>query len=349
MSLINKKKIYIISNMKNLLITGGLGFIASNFVNYMSIKYPHIKLIILDKKDYCSSIDNIKKESLHNTEIIIGDIQNNELVSYILTKFNIDTIFHFAAQSHVDNSFYNSIEFTKNNVLGTHVLLETARLYHEKTNNLEKFIHISTDEVYGEVSDNLARTETSTLNPTNPYAASKLAAENFVRSYHHSYKLPIIITRGNNVYGINQYPEKVIPKFICSLLNGQKLTIQGSGSAQRNFIHVNDTCSAFETILLKGEIGQIYNISSNHDNEYTVFDLAKILIKLFHPDCDIDNKDDLSNYLTFIEDRKFNDCRYFICNQKLENMHWKPVKTDFINNLGELIDWYRINKGRYGF
>lgn len=335
--------------MKNFLITGALGFIASNFVNYMSLKYPHARFVVLDKKDYCSSFENITKQSLHNTDIIIGDIRNKELVTYILEHYRVDTILHFAAQSHVDNSFFNSIDFTENNVLGTHMLLETARIYHDKTNSLEKFIHVSTDEVYGEVTDGDARIETSILDPTNPYAASKAAADFFVKSYFYSYNLPIIITRGNNVYGKNQYPEKVIPKFICKLLDGEKLTIQGTGENKRNFIHVDDVSTAFETILLKGETGHIYNISSDDSNEYSVIELAKTLITIFHPDENLENenKKTLSKYIEYIEDRKFNDARYFISSEKLKSLGWKPEKTDFTANLKELIDWYRENRNRY--
>jgi len=329
--------------MKNFLITGALGFIASNFVNYMSLKYPNYKFIILDVNDYCSSMYNINASSLNNTEIIIGNINNKELVLYLLNKFKIDTIMHFAAQSHVDNSFFNSIEFTKTNVLGTHILLETSRIYNDTTNNLEKFIHVSTDEVYGQVTDDKARIETSVLDPTNPYSSSKAAAEFFVKSYYYSYNLPIIISRGNNVYGINQYPEKVIPKFICKLLNNEKLTIQGNGSSMRNFIHVDDVATAFETILLKGEIGQIYNISSDHSNEYTVMEIAGILVDLMHPG------EDTNKYIEYIEDRKFNDCRYYISSEKLENLGWKPIKTEFKKELVQIIDWYKNNKSRYNF
>lgn len=335
--------------MKNILVTGALGFIGSQLVNYLSLKYPHMKFIVLDKLDYCASLENIKKQSLHNTEIIIGDIGNKELVTYLLDKFDIDTVIHMAAQSHVSNSFFNSIEFTQTNVLGTHVLLESVRIYNDKTNKIEKFIHVSTDEVYGETTDNISRKENSLISPTNPYAATKLASESISMSYYYSYKLPIIVTRGNNCYGENQYPEKVIPKFICQLLNGEKLTIQGSGTARRNFIHIYDTCTAFETILLKGELGQIYNISSHVNNEYSVMDLAKILINLFYPTIDINDKEQLSQYLTYTEDRHFNDSRYFISSEKLESIGWAPVKIDFVNNLKELITWYKQNKSRYGF
>lgn len=334
--------------MKNFLVTGALGFIGSNFVNYMSIKYPYIKIVVLDKKDYCSDINNINKQSLHNTEIIIGDILNKELVTYILNKHDIDTIVHFAAQTHVDNSFFNSITFTENNVLGTHTLLECARIYNDTTKRLEKFVHVSTDEVYGEVLQNdEIRNEGSILEPTNPYAASKAAAEFFVKSYFYSYKLPIIITRGNNVYGINQYPEKVIPKFICQLLRKEKLTIQGTGKSIRNFIYVNDTCTAFETIILNGKIGEVYNISSGLNDEYSVMDLARILIKEFYPEADVNNPEILKNYITYVEDRKFNDYRYWISNDKLTQLGWKPVHTNFIENIKIIISWYKKNLNRF--
>lgn len=331
--------------MKNLLVTGALGFIGSNFINYMSLKYPHMHFTVLDKKDYCSSVENINKQSLHNTDIIIGDIANKELVLYLLTKNNIDTVIHFAAQTHVDNSFFNSIEFTKTNVLGTHILLETIRIYHENTNSIEKFIHVSTDEVYGEVNDNIPRDENSPLECTSPYSASKAAAEFIVKSYYHSYKLPIIITRGNNVYGPNQFPEKVIPRFICKLIDGEKLPIQGKGTSRRNFIHAHDTCTAFETILLKGSIGETYNISASHDNEFSVLEIAKMLIELFHKQ----KIDDVTDYVEFIEDRNFNDSRYFISSDKLETLGWKIEKNNFIETLEELIEWYKNNKDKYNY
>jgi dTDP-glucose 4,6-dehydratase len=326
--------------MKNFLITGALGFIGSNVVNYLSIKYPHIKIIILDKLSYCSSEQNINKLSLHNTKIIIGDISNKELITHILNEYHIDHIIHFAASSHVANSFYNSIDFTINNVLGTHYLLEATRVYHEKTNLIEKFIHISTDEVYGEVTDDVMRKETSILDPTNPYAATKAAAEFMVKSYYYSYKLPIIITRSNNVYGENQYPEKIIPKFICQLINGEKITIEGNGSSKRNFIHAADVNTAIETIILKGVIGEIYNISAPDDCEYDVMTIAKMIINLF-------GFDNINDYIVFIEDRKFNDCRYFIDANKLKQLGWSAQNTNFEQNLKDLIEWYKANKTRY--
>jgi len=323
-----------------MLVTGALGFIGSNFVNFFAAKYPTTNIIILDKKDYCSSIQNIDSQNT-NVKIIIGNILNCELVETILHENCVDTIIHFAAQSHVDNSFCNSVSFTENNILGTHLLLETTRIYHDKTGNLKKFIHVSTDEVYGEVLDDSVRTESSILDPTNPYAASKAGAEFMAKSYFYSYKLPIIITRANNVYGINQYPEKVIPKFICQLLNGDKITLHGTGAARRNFVHVDDVSTAYEIILLNGTIGEVYNISAADKHEYSMVELAQLLIELF------DTNAKASDIITYVEDRKFNDTRYFTTSDKLEQIGWKPVKLNFKNNLADLIIWYKNNKSRF--
>ena len=327
--------------MKNVLITGGCGFIGSNFTNYMANKYSDVRFIILDILDYCASLKNL--EDLSNIEVIIGDIGNNELVAYILRKFKIDTVIHFAAQSHVDNSFFNSIPFTKTNVLGTHILLETVKVYHDETKNLKKLIHVSTDEVYGEITDNIARNEMAAFNPSSSYAASKAAAEMFVNAYYHSFKLPVLIARSNNCFGPQQYPEKIVPRFICQLLDDEKITIHGQGTARRNFIHVDDTCTAFETILLKGEIGEIYNISADHSNEFTVMQVAQMLVDIIKPG------DKLEDHITYVEDRKFNDCRYYISSEKLEKLGWKPVKTDFTKELKELVNWYIDEKDRYDY
>jgi len=327
--------------MKNCLLTGCAGFIGSNFVNYMAKKYHDTQFVVLDILDYCASLENIDKNA--NVEVIIGDIANKELVRYILEKFQIDTVAHIAAQSSVDNSFYNSIAFTQTNVLGTHILLETIRIYHEKTGNINKIFYVSTDEVYGENLNDKAMTETAIYAPSNVYSATKAASELIIMAYRQSYKLPILCSRGNNVYGKNQYPEKVVAKFICKLLNNEKLTIHGNGSSRRNFIHVDDTCTAFETILMKGEIGEIYNISSAEHNEFNVMQIVEMLVELIHPG------EELDKYIEYVEDRKFNDSRYYISSEKLEKLGWKPVKTNFVEELKELIEWYRVNKGRYGF
>jgi len=305
--------------MYNLLITGGCGFIASNFINHYFIKNNKKinKLVNIDAMYYCANEKNIL-ESIRNDskyKFIKGNICNGDLITSILNEFNISHIIHFAAQSHVQNSFEDSIKFTTDNIFGTHVLLECSRKY----GKLEKFIHVSTDEVYGESMNTIEenhKTEHSILCPTNPYAATKAGAELIAQSYNHSYKMPIIITRGNNVYGPNQYPEKLISKFIMLLKDNKKVTIQGDGTTVRAFLHAFDTATAFECILENGIIGEIYNIGCDEGMEYSVMDIAKILIKK------IKNTENYNEWIEYIEDRPFNDKRYYISNQKIKDLGW---------------------------
>lgn len=306
-------------NEKIIFITGGAGFIGSNFINIFFDKYPNTKIINFDALYYCANQNNIKKNIRisKNYQFINGNLQSYDLLKYIFQSNSITHIIHFAAQSHVQTSFTDSIQYSKDNVLGTHNLLEIARLY---CSNLERFIHCSTDEVYGESLVDLEekqKTEQSILCPTNPYAASKAAAEMLVLSYYHSFNMPIIITRGNNVYGPNQYPEKVIPKFIEQLKNNKKVTIQGDGTCIRAFLHSYDTANAFISIFEKGNIGEIYNIGCDEGMEYTILDLAKILINK------IQKTEDFDKWITYIEDRPFNDKRYYISNKKLKDIGWK--------------------------
>ena len=312
----------------NLLVTGGCGFIGSNFINYYSEKYPDTLIVNMDAMYYCASEKNINP-GLKNYKFIKGNLQSRDLVSHILEEHRISHIIHFAAQSHVQNSFDDSLSYTMDNILGTHTLLECCRYYQNVTSNLVKIIHVSTDEVYGESVDDDLKHESSVLVPTNPYAATKAGAELIAMSYIKSYKLPIIITRGNNVYGPNQYPEKLIPRFIQQLRNNEQVTIQGDGTALRSFLHVDDTCSAFEMVLHQGVIGEIYNIGT-HD-EYSVMDVAKILIKM------IKGTDNFQSWVRFIEDRPFNDSRYFISNQKLKDLGWE-IKIPFEEGLYQLIN-----------
>ena len=314
----------------NVLITGGCGFIASNFINYYFYK-TDANIINIDAMYYCASeqniSDTIKKSKRYN--FIKGNICSYDLINHILNHYNIDIIIHFAAQSHVQNSFSDSLQYTNDNILGTHTLLEVSRIY----GKIKKFIHISTDEVYGEsmIQENeTKKNENSILCPTNPYAATKAAAELLAKSYYHSFSMPIIITRGNNVYGPNQYPEKLIPLFIKLLNENKSVTIQGDGSNLRSFLHVNDVCSAINIILDKGEIGEIYNIGSDDNSEYSVLDIAQILIKL------IKKTDDYSKWINYIQDRPFNDKRYHISNNKLKEMGWE-IKKKFIDGINELI------------
>lgn len=317
--------------MINLLITGGCGFIGSNFINNIFNKNIY-NITNIDAMYYCANENNVKEEirKSENYQLVIGNICDANLINYILNKNKITHIIHFAAQSHVDNSFENSLQYTQDNILGTHTLLECCRKY----GKIERFIHVSTDEVYGESmleDEEHHKTEHSVLCPTNPYAATKAGAELIAQAYYHSFKMPIIITRGNNVYGPNQYPEKVIPRFIKLLKEDKKVTIQGNGSCIRAFLHAEDTSRAFELILEKGELGEIYNIGCDEDMEYSILEVGKILIKM------IKGKDvNLDEWIEYVKDRPFNDKRYYISNQKLKKLGWE-IKIDFIDGLKELI------------
>jgi dTDP-glucose 4,6-dehydratase len=317
--------------MKNVLITGGCGFIGSNFINYYFYENPDINIVNLDAMYYCADEKNVIEE-IRNSErylLIKGNLCSMDLIRHIIENNKIDTIIHFAAQSHVQNSFNDSLQYTSDNVLGTHTLLECCRRY----GKLEKIIHISTDEVYGESmikDDEDKKTESTILCPTNPYAATKAAAELIAKSYYFSFKMPIIITRGNNVYGPNQYPEKLIPKFIYLLNQNEKVTIQGDGSNLRAFLHVLDVCSALKFVIEKGDIGEIYNIGSDIDHEYSVKEIAQKLIKLIK---DTENYDE---WISYIEDRPFNDKRYHISNDKLKSLGWS-IKIDFDEGLKYLV------------
>ena len=314
--------------MKNILITGGCGFIGSNFINYFMEKYKNLNIINIDAIYYCADETNILYEFRRSDRytFIKGNINNKELVELILNTHNIDTIIHFAAQSHVDNSFSNPLQYSNDNILGTHTLLECIK----NNKNIEKFIHVSTDEVYGE-NDNDIKNEKSLLNPTNPYSATKAAAEMLVNSYVYSYNIPAIITRGNNVYGPRQYPEKLIPKFILALKMDEKCSIHGEGNTRRSFLYIDDVVRAFDIILHKGVIGAIYNIGT--EIEYSVMEITEKLVKL------IKNKTDFDNEIEFVEDRKYNDKRYYINFDKLEKLGWKhTIKLE--EGLKKTIDYY---------
>jgi dTDP-glucose 4,6-dehydratase len=322
--------------MKNLLITGGCGFIGSNFINYFFYLDKDINIINYDAMYYCANELNVNQEIRESPryKLVKGNLCSFDLVRYVLENNKIDTVIHFAAQSHVQNSFEDSLQYTNDNVVGTHTLLECCRRY----GNIERFIHISTDEVYGESmleENEEKKNEESILCPTNPYAASKAAAELIAKSYYHSFKMPIIITRGNNVYGPNQYPEKLIPLFIELLINNKPVTIQGDGSNVRAFLHVNDVCSALNLVLKNGKIGEIYNIGSDENDEYTIIDISKLLIK------NIINTEEYDKWITYIKDRPFNDKRYYISNQKVKDLGWE-IETEFNEGIINLINHIKI-------
>lgn len=311
-----------------ILVTGGCGFIGSNFINYFLKKYPQAVIYNVDKLDYCARTKNVDPDPRYH--FIHADITNKEHMNILFSSVHPETVIHFAAQSFVDLSFADSFQFTTDNVLGTHVLLETAKNY----GSLMKFIHVSTDEVYGEVDNHVTCDETAPLNPMNPYAASKAAAELYVKAYTKCYNLPCIITRGNNVFGPKQYPEKVVPIFIQQLLNNKPVTIHGDGSAKRNFIHVHDVCTAIDTILHRGEVGETYNIGTKY--EFSVYDMYTMLSDLV---CE-----GSSAPVQFVQDpRPHNDSRYCIDSRKLRALGWSEG-SNFMEQLEDTVDWYFKNK-----
>lgn len=263
---------------------------------------------------------------MNGLQFVKGDIQSADLMSFLLESEEIDTVMHFAAQTHVDNSFGNSLAFTMNNTYGTHVLLEAARCY----GKIGRFINVSTDEVYGETSLGCEEglDETSKMEPTNPYSAAKAGAEMLARAYITSYKMPIIITRGNNVYGPHQFPEKLIPKFTLLASRGKDLPIHGDGMSRRSYLYVEDVASAFDTVLHQGETGETYNIGTQ--KERTVLEVAQAIADIFNLSPD---------KVVHVKDRAFNDRRYYICDSKLNKMGWKE-EMDFEEGLRRTVEWY---------
>lgn len=321
-----------------LIIAETLGFIGSHAAILLAKKYPQYNVIVYDKLDYCSCLANLDEISrLKNFKFVKGDICSPDLVSYVMREEDVDTVMHFAAQTHVDNSFGNSFNFTQSNIYGTHVLLESAK--NHKT--IRRFIHVSTDEVYGEgeTFETEAMKEEHVLEPTNPYAATKAGAEFLVKSYHRSFKLPCVITRGNNVYGPHQFPEKLIPKFTNQLLRGRQVTLHGDGSNTRNFLYVEDVARAFEVILHKASPGQILNIGG--ENEISNLDVAKTLIDI------LGMKDKEEELISFVPDRKFNDLRYTINSGKLHELGWKE-EMSWEDGLKTTVEWYTKYTSRFG-
>jgi dTDP-glucose 4,6-dehydratase len=309
------------------LVTGGLGFIGSNFIQHI-LRTTDYEIINVDKCDYMAREHNVPANPRYT--YIRGDITEHYHMTHIFREHQPDIVVHFAAQSCVTKSFDLAFEYTRDNVLGTHVLLETAKEY----GKLKRFVHISTDEVYGEVGPLTTSCESAPLNPSNPYSASKAAAELYVLAYSNAFKLPCIITRGNNVFGPQQYPEKVVPLFITQILDENPVTIHGDGKTRRNFIHVDDVSRAIEMILTKGEIGKTYNIGSQH--EYSVNEIYDKLKNITG-----------RGTAEYVKDpRAFNDSRYCIDSSELRKLGWSET-LDFDSKLRETVKWYQEHPDWY--
>jgi len=307
-----------------LLVTGGLGFIGSNFIQLVLEKYPDYSIINLDKLTYCGNPNNAQEFSQNpRYSFVRGDVCNAPLVNDLIS--NVDVVVHFAAESHVDNSINEPFIFTKTNMLGTHVLLEAAR-----QKKIKRFIMISTDEVYGSIREGSFK-ETDGLFPNSPYAASKASADVLSRSYYKTYGLPVIVTRSSNNFGAYQHPEKLIPLFITNLIQGKKVPVYGDGKNIRDWIYVLDNCEGIDFVLHHGKLGEVYNVGGG--NEIPNIDITKMLLENFKLD---------NTFISYVEDRLGHDFRYALDCSKINNLGWNP-KHDFKTALDSTIEWYKNN------
>lgn len=328
--------------MKKILVTGGAGFIGSNFLNIMTKKYPNYYFVNVDNLTYAGNMQNLSNiDKSKNYTFIKADITEKKDIERIFEQYNIDTVINFAAESHVDRSIENPGIFLTTNILGTQVLLESAKKYWSQDPDNKycieykagsKFIQVSTDEVYGELEKTGLFTETMPLLPNSPYSASKASADLIVRAYNETFALPINITRCSNNYGPYQFPEKLIPLMINNCLNDKKLPVYGDGLQVRDWLHVSDHCEAIDTVLHHGKDGEIYNIGGN--NEKPNIDIVKLIIKELGKS---------ENLISFVEDRLGHDKRYAIDNTKITSeLGWKPSYT-FEEGILETIQWYVNN------
>ncbi len=312
---------------KNVLVTGAAGFIGSNFVEYFKKKYPEYNIIVLDKLSYAGNMENLKYV-IDKIEFIKGDICDYNLVKEIFQKYNINGVIHFAAESHVDNSIKNPFIFTQTNVIGTHTLLEVARqVWGEGSPN--KFVHISTDEVYGTLGKDGYFTEKSPIQPNSPYSASKASSDLIARSYFETYKMNVSITNCSNNYGPYQHNEKLIPHMIKLALNDEKLPVYGTGQNIRDWLYVKDHCVAIDLVFHKGRAGERYNIGGH--NERRNIDIVELILKHLQKP---------KSLIEFVEDRKGHDYRYAIDPTKIKTeLGWEP-ETTFEVGIIETINWY---------
>lgn len=313
--------------MTTILVTGGAGFIGNCFIRHMLQKYSNYKIINLDALTYAGNLENLYDvKDNPNYEFVNGDICDRDLVTQIVS--GVDMIVNFAAETHVDRSITGPEIFIETNVKGTMTLLQAAKEF-----NIERYLQVSTDEVYGTLGDTGYFTETTPLAPNSPYSASKAGADMLVRAYYETYKVPTLITRCSNNYGPYQYPEKLIPFFISRLLKGEKVPVYGDGLNVRDWLYVYDHCAAIDTVLHKGRVGEVYNIGGH--NEKTNLEITHLIL-------DAMNKDESS--IEYVQDRLGHDRRYAISNDKITSeLGWKPSVT-FEEGILLTIDWYLNNK-----
>ncbi|MEN3012039.1 MAG: dTDP-glucose 4,6-dehydratase [Dictyoglomus thermophilum] len=326
---------------KIILITGGAGFIGSNFIHYMLNKYPEYEIVNLDKLTYAGNLENLKEvENNKNYHFVKGDITNRELVEHIFEEFNPQYVVNFAAESHVDRSIEGPEIFVKTNVYGTHVLLDVAKEYWEKKKMEDvRFIQISTDEVYGSLplESKEKFTEESPLRPNSPYSATKAGADLICRSYFITYNFPVIITRSSNNFGPRQYPEKLIPLTIKRALEGKPIPVYGDGQNVRDWLYVEDNCKGIDLVLHKGRIGEIYNIGGG--NEWKNIDLVNLICGII-AEIKGEDAERYKRLITFVKDRPGHDRRYALSIEKIKSeLGWKP-ESDFLEALKFTVRWY---------
>ena len=326
--------------MKNILITGGCGFIGSNFVRYL-ISLNKYFPVIVDKLTYAGTKDNLDQINEKCYQFIKADICDERLLNDIFRNHKLDGIFHFAAESHVDRSIDGPREFIDTNIIGTFNLLQASRGYIQRNNNDFKFIHVSTDEVYGDLGWDGYFDENSSYKPNSPYSASKAASDHLVRAWGRTFNLPFITTNCSNNYGANQFPEKLIPLMIINCLNWKNLPVYGNGENVRDWLYVEDHCIALEKIYSEGNIGETYNIGGS--NEIRNIDIVNVICDLMD-ELKPSKRGSYRDLIIYVDDRPGHDKRYAIDSTKLQNtLNWEP-KESFQSGIKKTIEWYLNNE-----